>query len=566
MSWVRRNATSLCCDLLAVVVAGLLTHRMLFGAGYGLAHDMVFTPHQPLSWDALGLGSAAPRAVPVDGVVALLETVVDGSWVGRAVVFGVLVLAGAGAHRLAPSWIAPARLAAAGFAIWNPFVVERLAIGQWALLAGYAALPWLVAALRRYVADGRRVALAAPVLTWLGLAAITPTGAVIAGVTAVVVAGRRAAPVWLAALLVQLPWLVPALLSPAGGTSDPAGVAAFATRTERPGGPLVSLLGLGGLWDADAVPPSRTGGLGYLTTVVVVVGLVIGAPAVAGAVGRPVATRFAGVASAGLVLALLSAVPGGDALMRWLVRSVPGAGLLRDGQKWLIPFAVLAVLCVAGVVQTVGARLRRAELIALVGLVGVLLPALLLPDAIATADRALTPARYPSDFAAVARLVDGHGAVVTLPFEAYRRFGWAPASSVADPASRWFDTTVISSDQLRVDGVLLQGEDPVAARTTAALDARRPLRAVLEADHARWALVYRVAGAAAPATPSGMQVAYRGPHLLLWRLRVPGAVTRAPSLTTRVLVAAVDATTLAAVLVATAIGAVQRVRRDALPH
>ena len=39
-----------------------------------------------------------------------------------------------------------ARLAAGVCYTWNPFVAERLIIGQWALLLGYAGLPWALRA------------------------------------------------------------------------------------------------------------------------------------------------------------------------------------------------------------------------------------------------------------------------------------------------------------------------------------------------------------------------------------------------------------------------------------
>ena len=38
----------------------------------------------------------------------------------------------------------PARLAAGVFYAWNPYLAERLLIGQWALLLGYAGLPWVL--------------------------------------------------------------------------------------------------------------------------------------------------------------------------------------------------------------------------------------------------------------------------------------------------------------------------------------------------------------------------------------------------------------------------------------
>src|SRR5664279_1682421 len=69
-------------------------------AGYLLAHDMVFTPRQPLDLASIGLSSAAPRAVPLDALVALAEKVLDGAVVGRLALVLPLVAAGLGAARL----------------------------------------------------------------------------------------------------------------------------------------------------------------------------------------------------------------------------------------------------------------------------------------------------------------------------------------------------------------------------------------------------------------------------------------------------------------------------------
>ena len=103
------------------------------------------------------MGTSLPRAVPLDAVVAALSSVVDGAVVFRVAVVGMLLLAGWGAHRLlagAPTVDARAVLTAVA-AVWNPYVVERLALGQWALLAWYAALWWLLPAVRRVLAGDR---------------------------------------------------------------------------------------------------------------------------------------------------------------------------------------------------------------------------------------------------------------------------------------------------------------------------------------------------------------------------------------------------------------------------
>ena len=265
-------------DLWVLVPVVLLAWPLLVRRGYPFSRDLVFTPALPLRPEALGLGTGSPRAAPLDAVVGLVSTVVDGAVVGRVAVIGVLALAGWGAHRVVRGTGVPARVAVAGLAVWNPFVVERLGLGQWALLAAYAALFWLVRALTDQDLTARdRRGRAAP---WLLLGALTPTGALLVGVTTVIVGVRRRADAGLALLAgaVQLPWLLPALLSAAGAASavsDPAAIAAFAARAERPGPALFSLVGLGGIWDAQSVPGSREGWLGHVTTALVVVALVV---------------------------------------------------------------------------------------------------------------------------------------------------------------------------------------------------------------------------------------------------------------------------------------------------
>ena len=165
-------------DALTAVVVLALTWPMWTAGGYGLARDMVFTPRAPWTLDAIGMGTSLPRAVPLDVVLAMATSLVDGAVVFRVAIAGVLLLAGWGAHRLVADLVpgAPvtARFVVAVAAVWNPYVVERLALGQWALLAGYAALWWLLPAVRRVLAGDRRGWPAVVAWTWLG--SLTPTG------------------------------------------------------------------------------------------------------------------------------------------------------------------------------------------------------------------------------------------------------------------------------------------------------------------------------------------------------------------------------------------------------
>lgn len=531
-TWYRRLP-----DALTLLLTGWLLWPQRV-AGYGLGHDMVFTPNQPLNGGSVGLGSTPPRAVPLDALVALTGKVVGGAITGRIALLVPLLLAGWGAVRLldslrAPPFSPPARLLAAGAAVWNPFVVERLALGQWALLWCYGALPWLVRAARRrdWLAAG--LALAA--------AAITPTGAVIGAITLLVAGCGRAGwwrPVGLA-VLAQLPWLVPALTSTASATSDPRAVAAFAARAERPGGAVLSLLGLGGVWNADVTPASRAGTLGFLTTAAVLIGLILGA--------RAVPRRLLALGGAGLLLAALATVPGGAGLVRWAVRAVPGAGLLRDGQKWLLPAVLVAVLAAAAALD----RLRWRPV--LVGVAAVALPLLLLPDGPVTLRTPLQPVHYPAGWAAAARLVRGsQQAVLVLPFASYRSFDWAPGRTVLDPAPRLLDAPVLTDDRLVVGQQVLGGEDPAVPAYLA-----KPND--LAAQGIGWVLVEGGTPGPIPTELSRLSPRLDTPAVQLYQ--VPGPVTGVSSGSARkILIVGVDMLVAAATLLALAWKSGQRLR------
>ncbi len=557
------------------VVAGFLVWPLLVRTGYPFARDLVFTPKLPLRPETLGLGTSSPRAAPLDAIVAVASTIVDGGVLAKVLVPGALLLAGWGAHRLASPLAWPARMAVAGFAVWNPFVVERLGLGQWALLYAYAALFWMVPLLSPEGGRGRQprrgpVAASAP---WLAIAAITPTGAVLAGSFALAVGLRRGrgqigrnGRLILLVTLVQLPWLVPAALGGAAALSDPAGVSAFAARSERPGPAFFSLAGLGGIWDRLSAPGTRSGVLGFATSIVVVVavGLVALRPR---RLGLPARLLPVGIAS--LLLAGLTSLPGGAAAMGDLTSVIPGLGLLRDAQKWLAAFVVLAVLCVGLVLDHILPLLRRAAPAVGIGAaaVGVGLPWLLLPDGMAVVHRVVQPQSYPPAFEQAARVIAADpGPVITLPWSLYRVFPWAGPYATYDPASRWFDAPVVTDDTLRVGSITIGGEDPVASRVgTVVQSPSRGTGAQLSALGVRYIVVYTgVQGAVGMAdeigSGPGVQTLVAADGLSL--LQLPGGTESAGASTYAApVVAAVDLAVLLAIIVAST-GLASGRRRD----
>ena len=487
--------------LLVVVLAAVALGPALL-PGYTLIGDQVFVPDQSLLPWMVGLGAGLPRSVPQDAVVAALTGPVPG-WVWESVALvAALVLLGTGVARLLRGAGTATRCVAAVVAVWSPYVAERLLLGHWSLLLAVAALPWALAAADE-VRRGMRGA-GARWLLWLGLASLTPTGGlfVLAMSTPVLLwssaapRGRRALVV-LAGAALQLPWVVPSVLHPAAVGA--AGVDVFALRAEGPWGSVLTALGTGGVWNVDAVPGSRSTVLAPLATLVLLTLAVAGRRAVLEVLGRPVAITLAVASAVGLVVALTGAWEVTRPVTRWVVESVPGGGLVRDGQKllapWLVLLAVASALGARRVARAAARRWRDAGLRRVVLVAVILLPLLTLPDLAWGALGRLASVDYPDDWARARQVLASDpapGDVVSLPWSTFRRFEWNLGRTVLDPAPRAMPRTVVTDTSLVVrrggELVVVPGDDPRAARIGEAVRTGADLGPVLRASGVGWAL------------------------------------------------------------------------------
>ncbi|WP_053202998.1 hypothetical protein [Jiangella muralis] len=467
-------------DWILLTWCALLTAAMLgplAWPGYVLSYDMVAVPDQALLPSSVGLSSAVPRAVPLDAAVAILDSVLTGQLLQKLALGGIVLGAALGAGLALPTVRTGTRLVAASAYAWNAYVFERLVIGHWPTLIAYAALPWLLI-LGRRVRRGRTSALA-PAVLLVGVSALTPTGGLLAaalfGLLVLAPGGRHSRRVrvvsTVAVLALQAPWIVPSVLRPDPAVSDPAGVAAFAAASDSPLGLLGSLLTLGGIWNEGAVPDSRALPSALALTVVLLALAVFGATELRRHLGRAELVVLTALAAAGLVVALSSALPGGDAVLEWLVAEVPGGGLIRDGQKFLAWYALLVALAAAaGAARLARAAVNRNTAVA-VALAAALVPVAALPDLAWGAAGRLEPSHYPAAWAGVRAAIDGgRGDVVVLPYQPFRRFPWAGDRTVLDPAPRYLDAEVVVPDALPVGDTVVPGEDRRAAEVAAALD------------------------------------------------------------------------------------------------
>ena len=434
----------------------------LLAPGYLLLRDAVSTPRAHLTDAALGLTEAAPRALPQDFAVAAASHVLDGGVVVKLLLIAGMWAAACGAARLAdavvPAAGLPGQFVAATLAGWNPYVAERLLQGHWSLLVGYGCLPWVaVAVLRLRDGTGSPWAL----LFWVAAAGLTPTGLMLAAVVALVSCAapgsgwsrvRCAATSLGAAVLGALPWLVAPLLAGSLGMSEVAGVPQFAARAEPGLGTLLSLAGLGGIWNGQAVPASRTTMFAVVATVVLLGIVAIGLPV---AVRRPTARPLLLLAAVAVAAPALMATGPGLAAVEALTRAVPGLGVLRDGQKWVA--LALPGYAVAGA-ATVLTLQRRVPRIATAAVCSLALLAVL-PDLAWGVGGRVSPVSYPAGWTAAANLIDADPRpVAVLPPDSMRHYPWAGPAPVLDPLPRWVAADVLTTGDLVIGGQVVPGE------------------------------------------------------------------------------------------------------------
>ncbi|WP_406831031.1 hypothetical protein ABEG17_18830 [Pedococcus sp. KACC 23699] len=538
--------------VLALVVCG-----RSFGRGLFLYRDFVTVPALAHGPGLLGRDGEPPRAVPLDAVMAALSPVVSTGAQQQVMLLASLVLAGCGVAVLLRQHGTAAMVAGAAVATWNPYVAERLALGQPPTLLAYSMTPWLVATVRSGLPTGRALA---AVLVCALPAALTPWGSLVAALVVIgtsLTTPRRRHASWRLgvvgmAVLWSLPWVLPALTHGAGA-ADPDGARAFALRADSSWGLVGSALTLGGSWAAATVPDSRSSALAITASLLLVVLALAGVALLGRRAGRRVALLAAGAWLLPVVAAAFFAGPGLELFAK--LQRVPGVAIGRDTHRWLgltaITSAVLVGVVLGEVARltarraappsspsspststTVNATGRRPSPLrrgthllpgAAAAVVVLSAAVLTVPDLPSSVGSAYRPLQMPADWAPTVRAADraaGQGRILVLPYQSFRRTPWAGGAPFLDPTPRALRAPVLASRQLVVARGRQQwtvDDDAVTAGdlglTTGSADLDP---AVLRQRGVTAVVEWRDSPGSIPSDHAGMTEVFTGPHFRVW--------------------------------------------------
>lgn len=515
--------------VVSLVVTAVVCGRSL-GSGLYLYRDFVTVPGPVWSPSTWGDGQA-PRAVPLDAVMTAQSGLVPTGVQQQAMLAGAVFLAGLGTAVLLRRWGLAAMITSAVLAMWNPYVAERLLIGQPPTLLAYSMTPWLVAVVLSRLTGAKSLLLLA--LTGLP-AALTPWGGLVAGAAVLgssVVAAHRRRAGWLVGCVAVitgwcLPWVVPALAQ-GSGAADADGARAFALAADSPLGVLGSAMTLGGIWASGAQLASRV----EITSVVASC-LVL---AVAGAGVTALHRRGRSALALGLALAWV-----GPPLTAWALstgpglsvftalQAVPGVAIGRDTHRWLglsaLAAAVLVAVAVAELsrgLQRPGGRSSGRVVPTTAVLVMASLGVISAPDLPKRVHAAYQPVTMPADWEPTVRAAAaaaGSGAVAVLPWQPFRAVSWAGGQPFLDPLPRALPGRVVTAHQLTV---VREGEpvtvddDPVELTRwrTGPLDV-----ADLRARGVAAVVIWKGTPGEVPPMPTGMHIVSDSAHFAVWAL------------------------------------------------
>jgi hypothetical protein len=443
----------------------------LMGPGFILTHDLVFTPD-------LHMPEHAANDYLWQVLLYVLNQIVPSQIIEKAILVSVPLLASIGMHKLLKyiadqeasddlAWHWAIYAGAMLFAV-NPFTYSRFMAGQYAVLLGYALLPFFVLALLKFIETPRKhsLAWAVGIALLISIISIHTIGEL--AVLTVVLGGwglwRNRKPLrsntyiklglaGLAAFLVLSSyWLIP-LLAGAGATAqtiqtfDKSHADAFATQGSGIAGKIYHVMNLQGFWaEGRGLFTLPQDNLTWWGTIRLAIWFLVGWGVVAA--WRHQRRLASGLLAVGII-SLLFAIGIPEVLLTNLGYREPHkfAGLLAF---------VFVIYFAYGSARLLYRMQRRSETGYAVSATGILLIVFLFtPTMYWGFAGQLRPREYPSGWQAVNRQLNADNQdfkVLALPWHQYMSFDFTKRI-IANPAREYFGKQVIVSDNPELGGI-----------------------------------------------------------------------------------------------------------------
>lgn len=466
----------------------LLVLLPLLAPGYILTLDMVFTP-------TIRLPEQVTASYPFYALLHYLNMLIPSEILEKTLLFTILLLSGLGMHRLVQA-IQQAHttdtgqkgvssLAAHEYALWgayiagglymiNPFTYSRFMAGQFAVLLGYALLPFFARTLLRFVMPPSRpdAFRLAGMTILIGIVSIHTIGLiVILAIAAVSLTcwryRKQAAHLkrlgldsllsFTIAAIGSSYWLVPLLLGQnttanAIDSFTAADQHAFATVGVGVIQKVINVLQLQGFW-AEArglyvLPAARFPLWGFA---------VLGLWAIVFIGARQLWKQqrlIAAVLGVGASVALLLAVSGAP---NWLAGHINLFAGYREPHKFVGLVALFYGVCVGLAIPYILAWCKTRQKVALLHISSVcfiLLPVMLAPTMFWGFGGQLQPRQYPEGWYAIDRHLQreaGRGKALFLPWHQYSHFDFA-GRIIMSPADKFFSIPTVVSHDLEFSG------------------------------------------------------------------------------------------------------------------